>query len=143
VHEGIQRAGLTGVVKVWPPTPAIAAFLARVDALVLPSRYEGFPNVLLEAMALRVPAIATAVGDVPAMIRDGATGFVVPPGDPEALARALLALRALGPRARAALGERGRDHVEENFRIDTMADRHLALYEQLLAQRPTAPSVTR
>lgn len=135
VREEIDRRGLGAAVTLVPETPEIPALLRVMDALVLPSRFEGFPNVLLEAMASRLPVIATAVGEVPRLVEEGVTGFLVPAGDAGALARAIERLHALGQGARSAMGRAGRSRVESRHRLSDVADRHLALYESLLASR--------
>jgi glycosyltransferase involved in cell wall biosynthesis len=131
----VAARGLAGVVQIAPPVAAIAALLARLDALVLPSEREGFPNVLLEAMATGLPSVATRVGDVPQMLVDGENGFVVPPGDAPALARALEKLLSAAPETRAALGRRARADVEKRWQLAAVAEQHLALYRALLARR--------
>src|SRR5439155_1433457 len=73
--------------------------LAMLDIFVLPSHAEGMSNALLEAMALGRPAVATAVGGNPDVVRDGVTGRLVPPGQPPALAAALAELLAEPARA--------------------------------------------
>lgn len=135
VKAAIPRLGLGDVVRIVPPTRKVAALLRRLDVLVLPSEREGFPNVLLEAMASALPAIATPVGDVPNMIEDGVSGFLVPVGSADALARALVRLGEMPEAARRAVGARARDTVERRYRIEHVAARHLALYESLVAAR--------
>lgn len=137
VRDEIERRALGSVVRLVPETPEIPALLRVVDGLVLPSLFEGFPNVLLEAMAAGVPAVASAVGDVPDLIEDGVTGLLVPPGDAQALARALARLHAMGPEARRAMGRAGRARVEARYRLDAVAERHLALYASLVAPAHT------
>ena len=68
----------------------IAQFLPHLDLMVLPSHTEGLPVVLLEAFAAGVPAVATAVGGIPEVLEEGKSGYLVPPGDPPALARRIL-----------------------------------------------------
>lgn len=128
VEARIREAGLGAVVRLVPPLRNVAALMARLDALVLPSLFEGFPNVVLEAMACRLPVVATPVGDVPNLVADGESGLLVPAGDAGALARALDSLAALPPDERRRMGERGRAAAEARFSIEQVALRHLALY---------------
>jgi glycosyltransferase involved in cell wall biosynthesis len=108
----------------------IPAILARAAIAVSSSYAEGISNAILEGMAARLPVVATAVGGTPEIVRDGATGFLVPPGAPAALARGLLDLLASAPRRRR-MGERGRRVVEREFGVDQMRRSYDALYEDL------------
>lgn len=135
LRQDVERSGLAEIVRLAPATPRIAALVARMDGVLLPSRYEGFPNVVLEAMALGVPVLASRVGDVPNLVEDGRTGFLLPRLDAETLAEGLLRLRALAPPERRALGERAREHVASHFAIDAVAARYCDLYRELLAAR--------
>src|SRR5206468_5249267 len=82
-------------------------YLPYLDVLALSSFTEGLPVIVLEAMAARVPVVATAVGGVPEVLEDGVSGFLVPPGDATALAAKLgEALR--DDERRRAMGEHGR-----------------------------------
>jgi glycosyltransferase involved in cell wall biosynthesis len=111
-----------------------ASLLAAADIVVCPSRSEGFPQVPLHAMALGVPLVATKVGGTPEIVVDGETGILVPPEDPQALARAIDAL--LGDRERReALGRRGRDRLErEGLTKRAMLDRTFEAYRSVLAK---------
>jgi glycosyltransferase involved in cell wall biosynthesis len=99
----------------------------ELDVFVLPSLTEGLSNVLLEAFACAKPAVATAVGGNPEVVEDGVSGILVPPGDPEALAGAMLRL-AVEPRTRAAMGRAGAMSVRANFDFDGQTRRYVALY---------------
>ena len=92
----------------------LPALLAQTSVVALPTLREPFGLALLDAMACAVPVVATRVEAVPEIVEDGGTGLLVPPGDPEALADALVALLADPARARA-LGQRGRERVAERF----------------------------
>jgi len=101
---------------------------------VLPSDYEAFGIVLLEAMAARTPVVASRVGGVPDVVEDGVTGLLYPYGNLDALATALDGL--LGDAAeRARMGERGRERVERLFTWDSVVDRLLGLYAELIDDR--------
>jgi glycosyltransferase involved in cell wall biosynthesis len=108
--------------------------LARADMIVLTSRQEGFPNVLLEAMAARLPAITTPAGDATALVDDGRTGFVVPFGDEERLAVRMMAL-GQSPVMRRTFGDAGRARVEAHYRVDGLAGRALHIYRRIAAQQ--------
>jgi len=100
----------------------VPAILARSDVFVLASRWEGFPNSILEAMRAGLPVVATDVGGVAEAVVDGVNGLVVPRGDPEALAKALgrlLADRGL----RREWGLRGRERFLSEFTFDRMLDK--------------------
>jgi glycosyltransferase involved in cell wall biosynthesis len=138
IRDQIAQLGLAPIIRIVPATPHIAAIMRRLDALVLPSAFEGFPNALLEAMTSSLPAIASRVGDVPNLLEDGRTGFLVAPGDASGLAAALRRLRGLAPEDRLAMGARARQVVEERFRMELVAARYLALYESLVSVRAGA-----
>lgn len=94
----------------------VAALLEEADMLVLPSFAEGLPVVLMEAMASRIPVIASGVAGVPELVQDGVSGFVVPAGDVETLTVRLEKLLA-DPELCRRMGEAGRVKVEAEFDI--------------------------
>jgi glycosyltransferase involved in cell wall biosynthesis len=115
----IRRLGLESRFEFrgWVGGAAKRAALTEADMLVLPSRREGMPNAVLEAMASGMPVIATAVGGVPDVVRDGVNGLVVPPADPPALGRALA--RCVSPDADvASWGLEALRTVRNNHDID-------------------------
>jgi D-inositol-3-phosphate glycosyltransferase len=101
------------------------------QVVVVPSRYESFGMVALEAMACGTPVIASNVGGLATLVRDGRTGFLVRDGDPEALAGRLLPLMQ-DPALRRALGQHG-VATAEAYAWPVIADRVEALYERVLA----------
>jgi glycosyltransferase involved in cell wall biosynthesis len=109
-----------------------ADLLADVDVFALPSWTEGLPITVLEAMARGRPVVATPVGGTPEVVADGETGLLVPPQDPAALAAALRRLLA-DPELRTKMGEAGRRRVEERFSESAMAERVLAIYDEVAA----------
>jgi glycosyltransferase involved in cell wall biosynthesis len=78
------------------------------------------------------PVIATNHGGAREILRDGDTGWLVPPGDPDALAEALAAALSLGPAERLALAQRAIAHMRAHFTTEAMTSRTLAVYEEIL-----------
>jgi glycosyltransferase involved in cell wall biosynthesis len=116
--ESEARAmGLSGVVDFagYKGQIEVAQALRDTDILVLPSFAEGLPVVLMEALAARVPVLATRIAGVGELVEDGVSGRLVAPGDPLALEQALRALLDATPEARAAMGEAGRGRVVAEF----------------------------
>ena len=108
------------------------SLLARAQLAVSASHAEGLSNAILEAMASRLPVVATAVGGSPELVADGVNGYLVPPGSPGALARRMD--QALSDAARARrMGERGRRRVEHEFDLAQMRLGYDALYDELAA----------
>jgi len=114
--------------------------LSASDMFILPSHQEGFSNALLEAMAARLPVIATAVGGNSDAVVEGETGSLVPVRDPRALAAAILRL-ARDSGLRASLGEAGRRRVELRFSLEACVDRYERLYRALGEADPQPMSV--
>jgi glycosyltransferase involved in cell wall biosynthesis len=110
----------------------IATLLRTADAFLMSSRYEGTPIALLEASATCLPVVATAVGGVPEVVADGVTGHLSPPGDHEALARAMEAVLAMFPDERRTMGDRGRERVMERYGIENILDMWESVYRDLL-----------
>ncbi len=109
----------------------VAPFLHQMHLYVQPSVAAGMPNSVLEAMAAGLPVVATAVGGTPEVVLDGQTGLLVAPGDPSALADALLVLladRCLAER----FGQAGRARVEAHFGEALMIRRMEALLDRLV-----------
>jgi glycosyltransferase involved in cell wall biosynthesis len=98
------------------PRRDVADLVAILEVVVLPSRSEGLPFALLEAMALAKPVVATRVGGSSEVVDDGRTGLLVPPEDPAALAQALRWLLNR-PAEAAAMGRRGRERVVREFSL--------------------------
>lgn len=108
----------------------VPELLRAADVFVLTSRSEAAPLTLLEAMAARVPVVATAVGGIPEMVRHGREGLLVPRDDAAATARALLQ-HLDDPAAAAALAEAGAARVHERYQLERCVDRYAALYRRL------------
>jgi glycosyltransferase involved in cell wall biosynthesis len=116
----------------------VPAILVRAQAACLCSSAEGLSNALMEAMAARLPVVATRVGGNPELVRDGENGYLVPYGDAAALAARLTALLRAPEQARA-MGQRGRKRVEAELSMERMADGHGALYRRALGRAPYLP----
>lgn len=123
-----DRVAVTG----W--TDSAATWLHSFDVLAIPSRYEGLPLVLLEAMLSGCTVVATGVGSILDALRDGETGLLVPVDDAEALAVALRRLRD-DPGLRLRLGTAAADRAQRLFTVGAMAQAYERLYEEVLARR--------
>ena len=111
--------------------------LGASDVFCLPSRWESFGYVVLEAMALGRPVVGSNVDAVPELVEAGVTGLLVPPEDPAAL-RAVLDDLAADPELRARLGAAGARRARERFALAPMVDGTLAVYERAIAGRRRA-----
>jgi glycosyltransferase involved in cell wall biosynthesis len=107
------------------------AILVRAALSVSASYSEGISNAIMEAMAARLPVVATAVGGSPELVREGVNGYLVPPGAPAALARRILDVLASAP-LRRRMGERGRRIIQKEFSVEQMRTSYDALYEELI-----------
>jgi glycosyltransferase involved in cell wall biosynthesis len=105
--------------------------LNEANLFVLPSYNEGLPIAVLEAMAAGLAVVATPVGGVPEVIKDGYNGFLVPPGDTGALAEKL-AILANDQHLREEMGRRSREMAEQELDVKPYANRLVALYESLV-----------
>ena len=107
-------------------------FINMMDVFVLPSLHEGIPMVLLEALALQRPVVATCVGGIPEVISQGETGLLAKPGDAVSLAESIRQL--VENRSKAlSIGESGRLRVEKEFNAQIMAKRTIDMYETVLS----------
>jgi glycosyltransferase involved in cell wall biosynthesis len=112
------------------PRDDIPALLKQADVLLLTSEHEGFPNVLLEAMAAGLPVVTTDAGDAGVVVEHGVTGYVVQEGGEPALAARLLAVLG-SPSSRRAMGLAARRRVERGYTPGGLADRLLDAYAAL------------
>jgi glycosyltransferase involved in cell wall biosynthesis len=135
-HDYLERRigelGVEGCVFLLGHRTDVPALLSRAHALCLCSSAEGSANAVIEGMAARLPIVATRVGGTPELVEDGATGFLVRPGDPADLAFRLHELVSDPQRARQ-MGLRGRAYVEAELSLARMAEAHEALYRRALA----------
>src|SRR5574337_22889 len=116
----------------------IFPYLDAMDLFVLASVDEGFGIVLLEAMACGKPIVATRVDGPPEIVEDGRTGLLVPPKDPDAMAKALVELLK-DPKRRAYMGKQGQERIETVFGVDSQMRTLIGLYDQLLSRLSGKP----
>jgi glycosyltransferase involved in cell wall biosynthesis len=126
------RRGLSGQVTFHGFCANMASQMRSLDVIAMPSLHEGLPYALLEALYLRVPVVASAVGGLREVIEDGRSGLLVPPEDPHALARSLERLYR-DPDLRQRLGEGGHRRVRETFLAPRMVDDYVVLYREVIA----------
>jgi sugar transferase (PEP-CTERM/EpsH1 system associated) len=142
VKQAVVAAGLAD--HVWLPGARddVPALMSGMDCFALPSRAEGISNTLLEAMACGCPVVATAVGGNAELVVPGQTGWLVPSGNPAALADALAACFRDPGDARKR-GAAGRRRVEADFSLESMVARYLDCYDRLLGGRSARATFAR
>ncbi len=139
VETAVRELGLADRVTLTGFREDVPSLLRSMNVVVLPSRWEGLPLVVLEAMAASRPLVATRLPSVAEIIVDGDTGRLAPIGDAGRLAHAVVGLLT-DPAAAAAMGARGRRRVEEAFSLGRMIDGTLDVYRAALAARRTPAS---
>lgn len=134
LEETLERAvadrGLSDRVHLLGYRDDLSELLAASDVLVLPSYREGTPRVITEAKATGVPSISTRIAGIPEQVADGETGFLIEPGDVDAL-RDRMATMIEEPERRERMGEAASEAVAE-FDIDTAQPQFRALYDRLV-----------
>jgi glycosyltransferase involved in cell wall biosynthesis len=137
IEEMIEQYGLQSSVVLAGQQSNMPAVYAAMDIFVLPSLNEGLPMTVLEAMAASKPVIATSVGAIPSVIRDGETGLLVAPKDSEGLRNAVASLLN-DPGRRKRLGDQAHAWVSQNYTSEAMALKYREMYEEVLGK--PAPS---
>jgi len=122
VEARIKALSLGSRIELLPGTSNLVPHLAGAWVFTLASAMEASPNVILEAMSMGLPVVATRVGGIPELVQDGKTGILVKPGDPEDLAAALLTVLTDESR-RQAMGMSARKRVLENHSLERMVRR--------------------
>jgi glycosyltransferase involved in cell wall biosynthesis len=126
-----HRLGFAARVRFLGLRHDVPALLAGVDVLTLTSRWEGLPNIVIEAMATGAVAVVTDVGGCRELLTPGETGFLLPPGTPDAVAGAVLdVLRA--PELATRLATAARRQIESEFSVEAMVRKTTAVYETAL-----------
>ena len=129
----VTRLGLEGKVRLpgWIEMAQKDALLHNADIYVLPSYNEGLPVSVLEAMASGVPVVTTPVGGLPDLIHNGVNGILVPAGDVEALANALMEL-CHNPMRGCEIGGAGRETVAENYALEVVIPKLDEIYDSVV-----------
>lgn len=109
----------------------VPEILSILDVFVLPSLHEGLPMALLEAQAARIPVVATRVGAIPDVVEDGATGILIPPKDPQAIAEAIIMILSNKEFA-SKIAQKGFERVRDNFSSEKMGNKYLSVYKELI-----------
>ncbi|MBD3367981.1 MAG: glycosyltransferase [Candidatus Eisenbacteria bacterium] len=133
MEELARSKGLGDRLRLLGQTKDVASVLAAADVSVLTSLKEGCSNVLLESMAVGVPVVVTDVGGNPELVEDGATGFVVPPGDPVALADRVVDILNDETLA-SSMGEAARRRARREFSTERMVERTTEFYRDAIGR---------
>jgi glycosyltransferase involved in cell wall biosynthesis len=131
--QEVKTLGFSEKIHFAGAQPNIPAILNALDIFVLPSQAEGISNTILEAMATGLPVIATEVGGNTELIKAGETGLLVPPSNPELLAKAILAL-VINKQKRLELGKNAHQSILDNFTIQVMVNNYTAVYDSVLVK---------
>ncbi|HHT9113085.1 MAG: glycosyltransferase [Planctomycetes bacterium] len=140
LEDLIKELNIQDNVKIlgWKNQEEIVELLKDTDILIAPSitgtdgEQEGIPVALMEALAQGLPVLSTQHSGIPELIRDGESGFLVREGDVDALAERL-EFFLVHPEIWSKMGRAGREHAEKYYNIDTLNDRLVGLYQELLA----------
>lgn len=129
-----EKLGITSSVKFLGFREDAIEIINIMDVFILPSLWEGMPNVILEAYALGKPVVSTLVGGANEIIKDNETGFLVPPRDWRSLACSIKLLLK-NPKMREEFGNKGKEFVNKSFSLDKMIKDTGKLYEELISEK--------
>jgi glycosyltransferase involved in cell wall biosynthesis len=138
VEARVSGSSLAGRLAFLHETRETRRIYLAADAVVMPSRWEGMPNVVLESLAHGTPVVATDVGDAAVLVRPPEAGWLVGPDDPKALSEGIAAMLGASPEQRVLMGERGSRHVLEEFSSAKLAERTMAVYARVLGGHTAA-----
>lgn len=133
IEQYVAARGLRDRVFIEPMGAEAYRWLGMADLLVCPSERESMPRVVLEGMAFEVPVVATTVGDIPSVITDGATGWLIPPSDPAALEAALRRALAAASEERSAMTTAAARYVREHRDARLAGARFAAAFRRVAA----------
>jgi glycosyltransferase involved in cell wall biosynthesis len=129
-----QELGLVSKVTFTGEQRSVVPYLSNIDIFVLSSDAEGLSLSICEAMAMGKPVVATNVGGNQELVADGKTGFIVPPGDPEALSEAIIRLLR-DTDAAQAMGQRGKEKIINELSWERYVNEYQSLYEETLERK--------
>lgn len=134
IEQQIKQLGLKDYFILLGFRRDIKQLLGVFDLFILPSLSEGLPNAVLEAMACSNPVVATAVNGVVEVVKEGETGYLVPPADPTRMAEAVI--KMLGsPENMKDMGKEGRERVVNHFSVEQQISKFEELYYSLYAEK--------
>lgn len=139
LKQQAHETGLADAVRFVAPRADLAPAYAGANVFALSSRWEGLPYVVLEALGYGLPVVSSAVDGIPEAVDDGVSGLLVPPGDPYALATALVDVLSDAQRARA-MGAAGRARIAQDFTLAGMAHACVNVYREVASADATGKS---
>ncbi|MCX5895146.1 MAG: glycosyltransferase [Proteobacteria bacterium] len=131
IRTAVEEAGLSEHIHFLGVINNVAHLLPVIDIVVLPSLWEGLPNIVLEAMAVGLPVVASRIEGMDEVVLDGETGILFTPGDSQSLSKALRLLMHDEQMAKR-MGATGRKHVKEKFQLQKTVQQTLHIYDTLL-----------
>jgi glycosyltransferase involved in cell wall biosynthesis len=135
VQQEVAEAGLAAKVRLIGFREDIPACMAAMDMVVLPStKSDGVPQVVIQALAMRKPVVASAIGGVPEVIQHQRTGLLVSPNDPQALADAVMQVLR-DPQSAAEWAQAGGQLIDTHYTLERMIDRTAAVYTAVLVEK--------
>jgi glycosyltransferase involved in cell wall biosynthesis len=140
IQSTVSRFNVDGKIVLAGSRTDVPSLMKRMTVFCLTSDYEGMPNVVLEAMATGRPVVATEVGDVPKLVRDGVNGFLVKAGDSGEFTRRVERLLLNGEMA-TQMGLAGRDMVQSAFACDRAAQKLTRLYCDTLLESKSSQRI--
>jgi len=131
ILEPLQEKGITDQVTFsnWISHDKLPKYLNQLQLFVLPSYTEGLPNIMIEAMACGTPVLATPVGAIPDVIKEGETGFILENNSPECIAESVI--KALNSNELNRIAKRSRQVVEENFTFDKCIETWKKVFKEI------------
>lgn len=127
--EKVEKLGLADVFEFHPATSNIVEEYQKCDFFCLPSFYEGYPNVVCEAMSCGKPVVCSRVCDNPHIVEDGKNGLMFNPLDANDMAKAILEMSRLSEKQRQDMGVRSREIAVNNFSMEAFVDKYIKMIE--------------